>query len=129
MIAKTIKSLLYNDGTLTGLVPQDRIFPYVMNEDTLLPAVIYTIDSVSSYYTKGGWANDEVVFSIHSFAKDYSTLQSVVFAVRGALEFKRTGSGTQKINNIYLTAIGEGYDSSADGFYNKLTFKVITNKY
>lgn len=128
MIGKTIKSLLTGDATLVLLVA-NKIYPYVMNEDTDLPAVVYTIESLDPCYNKQGWANDEISFAVHSFAKDYSVLQSVVSAVRGALELKNTGYGTQEISMIYLTGQEEGYDNGADAFYNKQNFKLIINTY
>jgi len=128
MIGKTIKSLLAGDATLVALVGT-KIYPYVMNEDTTMPAVIYTIDSLLGVYTKREWANDEISFSVYSFSKDYAQLQSVVSAVRGALELKSTGSGTQDINRIYLAGQDEGYDNMADVFYNKQSFTVTINTY
>jgi hypothetical protein len=129
MIGKTIKSILTGDSTLIALVPAVRMFPYVMNEDTVLPAIVYTIDSVSPDYNKGGWALDEVMFSVFSFSKDYAQLQSIALAVRGALELSATGYGTESIGNIYLIAVDEGYDQGADTFFNKQQFTVKTNSY
>ena len=129
MIAKTIKSILASNVALTALVPAVRIYPYVMNEDTTLPAIIYTIDSLDATYTKSGWVNDDIAFSVHSFAKEFSSLQSIVSAVRTALEFVQTGAGTQDINRIYVSGMDEGYDNNADVFYNTLLFQVKINAY
>lgn len=129
MIGKTIKSILAGNSALTALVPAARIYPYVMNENTTIPAIIYTIDSVSPEYNKGGWAGDEVQFSVSSFSDDYGELQTVVSAVRTALELVETGSGTQDINRIYLTGSDETYDQEADVFGNRLTFSVRVNTY
>lgn len=129
MIGKTIKSIITTNASLIALVPAARMFPYVMNEGTEMPAIVYTIDSLDAVYNKGGWANDETTFSIHSFAKDYPTLQSIVTAVRTALELNSTGSGTQDINRIIVRGFEEGYDVGADVFYNKLTFFVTINNY
>lgn len=128
MIGATIKSLLTGSNTLANLI-STRIFPYVMNEETALPAVVYTIDSLDANYNKGGWANDDISFSVFSFSKDYTELQSVVSAVRNALELKKTGSGSQHIEHIYLTGINEGYDPGADGFFSRLSFNVKINTY
>src|SRR3989337_1622845 len=119
MIGKTIKSILAGNSTLTAIVPAIRIFPYVMNEDTTLPAIVYTIDSVDPDYNKGGWAGDMIAFSVHSFTKDYPSLQTLSSAIRTALELNKTGSGTQDINPIYLSSMAEGYDQGADTFYTK----------
>lgn len=128
MIGKTIKSLLAADSTLVSLVGT-KVYPYVMNENTALPAVVYTIDSVSPEYNKNGWALDDIEFSVHCFAKDYEQLQSVVSAVRGALELKLTGSGTQDINHIYLSGQDEGFDGGEDVYINSLKFRVKINSY
>jgi hypothetical protein len=129
MIAKTIKSILANNVALVALVPVARIYPYVMNEDTDLPAIIYTVDSLKANYTKGGWSNDDIEFSVHSFSKEFTLLQTIVSAVRTALELNQTGSGSQDINRIYLSSMDEGYDNNADVFFNTLIFNVVTNAY
>jgi hypothetical protein len=129
MIGKTIKSLLTGSVTLTALVAAAKIYPYIMNEGTDLPAIVYVIDSLEPGYNKGGWAYDDIHFSVHSISKDYANLQLIVSAVRGALELKETGTGTQEINKIYLASMDEGYVLDNDFFYNILRFKVIINKY
>ena len=128
MIGKTIKALLVSDVTLTALVPATKIFPYVMNEDTPLPAIVYTIDQLIADYNKTAWANDSVAFTVRSFHSDYALLQPIVSAVRGAIELKYTGSGTQDINKIVLSDFQEGYDP-VGVFFNYLTFKVTVNSY
>jgi hypothetical protein len=80
MIAKTINTLLTGGSSLVTLVGT-KIFPYVMNENTELPAIVYTVDSLSPEYTKGGWSGDYIQFSVHSFSKSYTELQNVVDAV------------------------------------------------
>jgi hypothetical protein len=129
MIGKTIKSLITTNSALIALVPAAKMFPYIINEETEAPCITYTIDSLDPEYNKREWAGDEVVFTIHSFAKSYDSLQAIVSAVRTALELKNTGSGTQDINAIYLTGFKEGPLVDYDGFYNELTFKVKINTY
>lgn len=129
MIGKTIKSILAGNTALTALVPASRMFPYVMNEGTILPAIIYTVDSLAPDYSKGGWMLDEVNFSVASFADDYSELQTVVSAIRTALELNQTGAGTQSINRIYLTGMDESFDPEQNVFGNRLNFIVKINKY
>lgn len=129
MIGKTIKALLTGNSTLTALVAATKIFPYVMNEDTDVPAIVYTIDSLEPEYTKKEWVLDNISFTVTSFHRDYGSLQAIVTAVRGALELNSTGSGTQDINRIYLSGLEEGYDISGDVFYAKLTFNTKINTY
>lgn len=129
MIGKTIKSILYNNGALTTLVPSSKIFPYVMDEGTQMPFIVYIIDSVEPEYSKGGWHKDDVTFSVMSFAVTYPALQPIASAIRTAMEWNRTGSGTQEIQNIYMTGFDEGFILETNAFFNRLTFKVQINSY
>lgn len=129
MIGKTIKSILAGNTALTALIPASRMFPYVMNEGTILPAIIYTVDSLAPNYSKGGWMLDEVNFSVASFADDYAELQTVASAIRTALELNQIGAGTQSINRIYLTGMDESFDPEQNVFGNRLNFIVKINKY
>jgi hypothetical protein len=128
MIGKTIKNILTTNHSLTALVPVSGIYPYVINENTTLPAVVYTVDSILPEYNKGGWANDEISFTVFIASKDYSQLQNIIVAVRNALELNSTGYSTQEINKIYFTSFEEGY-IDMDTFFSRLTFNVIVNKY
>ena len=128
MIGKTIKSILANNSALIALVPATKIFPYVMNEGTTLPAIVYTINSVEPEYART-WVNDSIEFSVHSFSKDFDNLQLIVSAIRTALELNQTGAGSQDINRIYLTGMNEDYIEGADVFANTLTFNVKINTY
>lgn len=118
MIGILIADLLKNDATLTALVNVNNIFPYVADEDTQLPLVVYTIDDIDPGYNKDGWIGDTVKFSIASFSEDYSTLMDVVAAVRGAVELKH-GTNTKR---IIVTGQAEGYSEGVFG--NKLNFEV-----
>jgi len=127
MIGKVIASLLTNSTSLTTLIPSTRMYPYALNEDTPLPAIIYTIDSISTDYDKDGWVGDEYVFSVSSYSDDYKQLQNVVQQVRLALELK---SGTIEgidINRIYLQSMIEGYNFVENVYLNRLTFNVFVN--
>jgi hypothetical protein len=129
MIGKTIKAALTANSALMALVPATKVFPYVCTENTVMPMIVYTIDSVTPIYNKREWANDEIIFSIYSSAVDYAQLQLIVSAIRTALEGYHTGSGTQAINRIYLQSFQEDIIPDLTGFYNKLTFSVVINTY
>jgi hypothetical protein len=129
MIGKSIKSILYSNGTLTTLVPTAKIFPYVMDEGTQMPFIVYTIDSVESSYDKGGWSSDLITFSVMSFAPTYPQLQPIVSAVRGAIEGRHAAVGTESIGRIDMASFDEGFILETNAFFNKLTFKLIINNY
>jgi hypothetical protein len=129
MIGKVIKSLLVTNIDLIALVPEDSIFPYVLNENTALPAIIYTINGLESDYTKDGWTWDDITFSVISLSDNYNTLQSIVYQVRTALELKYATVEGIVIEKIYLTGMDEGFNLVENVFMNRLTFTVKMNTY
>ena len=122
MIGKAIHSLLEANAALVALVPVTSFYPYVMNEATPLPALVYTIDSVAPDYDKDNWHGDEYQFSVTSVSADYANLQAIALQVRVALERKEGTTDSVKYENIYLD--GQSEEGYIDGFSNKLTFRV-----
>jgi hypothetical protein len=122
MIGKAIHSLLETNAALVALVPVTSFFPYVLNENTALPALVYTIDSVSPEYDKDTWHGDDYQFSVTSFSINYSNLQAIALQVRVALERKEGLTDSVKYENIYLD--GQAEEGYIDGFSNTLTFRV-----
>ena len=129
MIVKVIKSLLDSNGDLNDLVPINNRYPYVINEGTSLPAVVYTIDSLSPEYDKDGWVLDTIEFSVVTFSNDYSSLQDIVAQVRLALELEKGIVEDITIERIYLTGQAEGYNIDENCFLSKLTFVVEVKVY
>jgi len=126
MIGLTIAKLLKQNTALTpALVAGDNIFPYIANENTPLPLLIYTIDSMDSNYSKDGWVNDEIRFSVISLSEDYASLQAIVKEVRNAL-LMRKDTNSQRIQ---ITGMAEGYSITENVFMNKLNFDVKIDSY
>lgn len=120
MIGIAITNLLKASADLMALISESKIFPYAADVDTDLPLIIYTIDSVDPEYSKDGWEDDLIAFSVKTYSIDYATLQSIVKKVRDALELKMiTGS-----KRIILTGMAEGFNLSENVFVNKLAFKI-----
>jgi hypothetical protein len=128
MIGKVIATLLKENTALIALVPEVNIYPYVINENTQLPAIIYTVDNLDTVYDKDGWCQDDWRFSVISFSDNYSTLQNIVEQIRLSLELKRGTDEGIDYKQIYLTGQSEGYNISEDVFMNKLTFEFLTYK-
>ena len=123
MIGQTIYNLLSTNSPVTAIVGI-KIYPYIMNEATDLPAVIYTVDSLDVDYNKGGQAVDEYTFSVHCFSTDYAQLQSLSSAVRSALELKSTGYGSRAIDRILVEGQTEGFNISENAYHNIINFRV-----
>jgi hypothetical protein len=129
MIGKVIRGLLDDNAALVALVPVANMFPYVMNENTALPAIVYTIDSLNAVYNKDGWVGDDCTFSVYSFSGNYSTLNSIATQVRAALEEKKGTTESITYERIELSGMMEGYSVSDDTFLNKLTFTITVTDY
>ena len=129
MIGKVITQLLKASDPLKALVPELSWYPYVANEDTPLPLIIYTINDLDPEYNKDGWVADDCVFSIVTFSEDYANIQEIVAQVRKALELKKGIYGTINIHRIELTGQDEGFNIAEGVFLNRLTFSVRIRGY
>lgn len=129
MIGKLITSLLTANTALIELVPKTSVYPYVINENTLLPAIIYTIDSLETGYDKDGWVGDICTFSVVSFSDNYSALQNIVLQVRSSLELVKGTIEGITIDRIELEGLTEGYSIAENCFLNKLTFSARITQY
>ena len=129
MIGKVITSLLKANVDLLALISADNIYPYIINEGTSLPAIIYTVDSLVPGYCKDGWVGDEYMFSILSFSDDYAILQQIVDEVRNALELEKGVTEGIGYERICLTGQSEGYNITENVFLNRLTFSTVVKSY
>ena len=129
MIGKVLATLLTGNENLTALVPGAKIFPYIINENTPLPAIIYTVENLDVTYTKEGWAVDEYDFSVSCFSEDYANLQDIVLQVRDALELSVGVYNNIRIQRIYVSGQEEGYNLGESVFMNRLSFKVGVTEY
>ena len=123
MIGETIVTMLQANAGLMALVPADRIFPYIADEKTPLPLIIYAIESIVPLYTKDEWMEDDCTFSVTSACNDYMTLQKIVKQIRVALECKRDSTTSR----IVVTGQVEGYDLYENTYKNILKFNTGVN--
>jgi hypothetical protein len=126
MIGKNIASLLEANEDLLELVSADNIYPYVANEDTPLPTIIYGINTLDPEYTKDGWHDDTIGFSVTSYSEDYAMLQDIIKQVRLALELKYV---VDKTKRIILKGMLEGFNIAENVFMNRLMFEVTVYDY
>jgi len=129
MIGKLINSILTSSTGITTNVAATSIFPYIINENTPLPAITYTINSVTPSYDKDGWNGDMVVFAVVTYCADYAILQSIVSAIREAFELERGVLSGITYLPIYLEAMEEGYNISENVYMNRLVFHVLIHGY
>jgi hypothetical protein len=122
MIGKVITTLLKANADLTDIVPGDRIFPYMLNESTPLPGIVYTIEDVTPQYTKDGLHNDVCSFTIVSVSDNYNQLQDIVYQVREAVETEQGEYDGVRITRIIMTGQDEAFSINENVFINRLRF-------
>lgn len=130
MIGKLISYILLNDEALLDLVASANIFPYIINEDTLLPAIVYTIDSIDPVYAKDSeWVMDTCRFTIKTYDVKYANLQDIVLAIRQAVEFQQGTVNGFTLDRIELIGQNEGYEITEGVYFNSLQFSVNIKGY
>jgi hypothetical protein len=128
MVGKLVNYLLTNEAGLTALVGT-KIFPYVINEDTTLPAVIYKVNSLDVIYDKDRWVNDEFNVTVSNYSVDYTQVENIAYQVRAALENKQGRINNITCNRIELIGQEEGFEITEGVYYNRLTFNIIVTNY
>ena len=129
MIGRLIYSILSSDAALTALVPATKIFPYVLNENTDLPAIVYGIRDVSPEYTKDGWSLDNIEFTVVVITPSYSELQDIAVIVRDAMELFKGTVGTTTIQRIQMTGMNEQFLQDVNVFTSEMSFNVNVINY
>lgn len=122
MIGKAIYKMLTDHTDLTDIVPANKIFAYIINEDTQLPAIIYTIDDVVADYSKDGWVQDKIGVSVTCYATTYSQLQTIAMEIRDALEWQQGTVEGITISGSRLVGVTEGFHFTETVYVSSLTF-------
>lgn len=128
MIGKVITSILTNDSATTAMVGT-RIYPILMEENTLLPALSYTVLAIDAEYSKAGWADDFVDFDVRLYAKSYAEVNSLASVVRSALEVTAGTYSTTIIGRILVTGYNEEYHPDGDAYSIILNFRTQVKQY
>ena len=124
MINKAIYYILSNDDPVTALVA-DRIFAVTAPENTVVPLIVFSRDSVDPIYTKSGHEADRSLVIILIFSKIYDESIAILKAVRKALELVKGEFNGVSISTSRVTGIDEGYDLEADTYYQTLLIQFI----
>ena len=128
MIGKVITTILTGSSAVTAIVGT-KIFPILMEENTKLPAISYTVNDIDATYAKREWTNDIAHFQVTAFAKSYADTNELVTAIRNAMEMTAGTFGTARINYIYLEGYKEEYDLEGDSYQITLNFRTNITEY
>lgn len=112
-IGKVIYSELIKNQNLTKFV-DNRIFPLIAEQTTNYPFVIYYRDSiVNKTFTKDGYCQDTVNFSVNCVATDYSEVLEIANEVRKTLEKQKIVNEYMTIFNCRINTIDESFTDNA----------------
>ena len=126
--AKTIFYLLSNAAAVTAIVGSSpkRIFPTRAPQDQADPYIVYGQIGTVPADTKDGVSGfDKVDYDVTCYHKDVTALQTLVDAVRTALDFKtETGQG-ETVERIRFVRDFNGYDEQAKRYTKVMQFRLI----
>ncbi len=115
MAEARIYTLLANSSLLNVYV-NNRIYPVVMPQDVILPAVCYSRVSDDKLYALDGYSNlDHTHISINSWASNYDTVKTIAEQVRLTMDaspvFKSTLANELDVfdPDISLYAVSQDY--------------------
>ena len=117
-----IAALLRANASLLALVSTDNIFPYVANEKTQLPFIMYEILGTPEY-DKNGWVRDACSFNIFCLSNNYVVGSLIATQIRTALEFKETAN----YGRMLMTEFSESQDDNI--FVTQQTFSTYVYQY
>lgn len=125
MVGLVVANLLTASAGLAALV-QDKIYPYAIDEDVDLPAVVYAVKSISPEYDKDCRNKDVNEVEIISFATTYKKCLEINEQVRLATELKSGLIAGIQVFSIRVSSITEGLDIDNNIYFSKLGITIKT---
>lgn len=107
-----ILSLCAGDGTVTGIIPADRIVAGTLPLDTALPALgIETISEIDvRVLNRGAWRRVRERVQTRVIGSDYAQAHDLIKAVKRACADKFPAiAGLQNVNVLSVSGGPEGY--------------------
>lgn len=119
MYGKVLYNLLSNDATVSGLL-SNRIFPVIVPQEALFPAIVYTQVACTFKYThrtsQQASKIETHLIQLDIFDKSYDVMIQAAEAAKNALEgYKGTLEG-QEVRNILLDREREDFDQELQLF-------------
>lgn len=127
MIGIAIYSLLSNSVGLTDLV-DSKIYPYAIDEEVLLPAVVYRINSIVPQYNKDEAFQDVSTVELVCFSDNYKQCLLISNQARLSLESYKGVVDNITIVSSRIENISEGYDFDLNTYYSKILLTIKTNR-
>lgn len=123
-IGQYILEVLKDNEELMLLLGENKIWPIVARQDTLLPYITYTRDASNIQYTKITGHDNTISFTYRVFSEDYDEGLNIINLLRNILE-RRTINFPNEIiiNDIKVQSVYESF--SDDVFCQTITFSAM----
>lgn len=113
LIGKTIYDKLKADETLNGYI-NGKIFPIVAEQGTSFPFIVYWRNNIqTNNYTKDGYRQDSVEFTIVVASDKYNTSLAIANQIRKIMEVRRIENNDMLITNVRLVETDESWSDNA----------------
>ena len=123
-IGQYILEVLKDNEELISLLGEDKIWPIVARQDTLLPYRTYTRDASNIQYTKITGHDNSISFTYRVFSEDYDEGLNIVNLLRNILERRTINFPNEiRINDIKVQSVYESF--SDDVFCQTITFSAM----
>ena len=123
-IGQYILEVLNDNEELMTLLGEDKIWPIVARQATLLPYITYTRDASNIQYTKITGHDNTVSFTYRVFSEDYDEGLNIVNLLRNILERRTINFPNEiRINDIKVQSVYESF--SDDVFCQTITFSAM----
>ena len=125
MIGIALHTILKGSTELETLI-EDKIFPYVIDEEVLLPALVYRVNSIEPQYSKDECFQDITTIEIVAFSDGYKNCLQIINEARKALESYKGELEGINITSTRIQNITEGYDFELNTYYSKIILTIKT---
>lgn len=125
LIGKTIYNCMNTNEDLNKIV-KNKIYPLVADQSTTFPFVVYYRTNImSSNYTKDGYGEDEVEFTVIGVSDKYNVSCDIANEIRKVFEKKKIDGENLTITNCRLVGVDESWEENA--YVQRLNFLCTVN--
>ena len=125
-----IGTFLYNtlrNNTEVSAIVGNKIYPLRGEQDVLLPAIIYNVESKEITEPNGMGIQSDYLVRITAYSKSYLQLDDICNAVENALNMPDNPTG-YTIEACFLEDTDDGIDDEIESFSREMLFRILTHK-
>ena len=125
LIGRTIYDKIMEDEELQSYV-NGRVFPLIAEQTTSFPFIIYWRTSIqSSNYTKDGFNEDSVEFSVVAVSENYTQSLLIANRIRKVLEVRKISGEDILVTDVKMVGIDETWNDNS--YIQTLNFTCTVN--